>query len=48
MVAVVAPESAGLALNTLSARGMHAWIAGEVGEMQGLHGAILEGSYQAR
>jgi phosphoribosylformylglycinamidine cyclo-ligase len=48
MVAVVAPESADLALNTLSARGMHAWIAGEVGEMQGLHGAILEGSYQAR
>ncbi len=48
MVAVIAPESADLALKTLSARGMRAWIAGQVGEMPGLHGAILEGSYQAR
>lgn len=48
MVAVIAPESADLALKTLSARGMRAWIAGHVGEMPGLHRAILEGSYQAR
>lgn len=48
MVAVIAPESADLALKTLSARGMRAWIAGQVGENIRLHGAILEGSYQAR
>jgi len=48
MVAVIAPESADLALKTLSARGMHAWIAGQIEEISGSHGAILEGSYQAR
>jgi len=48
MVAVIAPNMADLALKTLSARGMHAWIAGQVDEISGSHGAILEGSYQAR
>lgn len=48
MIAVVAPESADLALKTLSARGMRAWVAGQIEEMPDLNGAILEGSYQAR
>lgn len=48
MIAVIAPDMADLALNTLFARGMHAWIAGQVDEISGSHGAILEGSYQAR
>lgn len=48
MIAVIAPEMADLALKTLSARGMHAWIAGQVDEIPGSNGAILEGLYQAR
>jgi phosphoribosylformylglycinamidine cyclo-ligase len=52
MVAVLAPESADLALKSLSARGMKAWIAGSVGQVptpsSGSGGAALEGTYQAR
>lgn len=46
MVAVIAPESADLALKTLLARGMRAWIAGEV--LPGVPGcrAFLCGHYR--
>jgi phosphoribosylformylglycinamidine cyclo-ligase len=48
MVAVIAPESADLALKSLAARGMRAWIAGEIGQSEAPGGSALEGSYQAR
>ena len=48
MVALIAPEQADLALATLAARGMHAWIAGEVTSQANPQGATLEGSHQAR
>ena len=48
MVAIVAPESADLALRSLAARGMTAWICGVVERRNGLDGAILEGNYRAR
>ncbi len=48
MVAVISPRSADLALKTLSARGLKAWIAGEILEIPDSEGAALEGSYQAR
>lgn len=48
MVAVIAPEQADLALATLAARGMHAWVAGEVISSANSQGATLEGSHQAR
>ncbi|MDP1721555.1 MAG: phosphoribosylformylglycinamidine cyclo-ligase [Candidatus Nanopelagicaceae bacterium] len=48
MVAVISPGSADLALKTLAARGMKAWIAGEILEIPESQGATLEGSYQAR
>lgn len=48
MVAVVAPEQADLALGTLAARGMHAWVAGEVIGSANSQGATLEGFHQAR
>ena len=48
MVAVISPSSADLALKTLAARGMKAWIAGEILEIPESGGATLEGSYQAR
>lgn len=48
MVAVVSSKSADLALKTLAARGMKAWIAGEILEIPESQGAALEGSYQAR
>lgn len=48
MVAVISPNSADLALKTLAARGMRAWIAGEILEIPESQGAALEGSYQAR
>ena len=48
MVAVVAPEVADLTLRSLAARGMKAWIAGEVRSNQGDSRSTLEGTYQAR
>jgi phosphoribosylformylglycinamidine cyclo-ligase len=48
MVAVIAPDFADLALTSLSARGMRAWIAGKVSPRMGSGGAALEGAYQAR
>ena len=48
MVAVISPETADLALATLAARGMRAWIAGQILEIPASQGATLEGSYQAR
>jgi len=55
MVAVVAPEVADLTLRSLAARGMKAWIAGEVRSTEGNSRvsqasarSTLEGIYQAR
>ena len=55
MVAVVDPEVADLTLRSLAARGMKAWIAGEVrpasansGSSQAPARSTLEGTYQAR
>jgi phosphoribosylformylglycinamidine cyclo-ligase len=48
MVAIVARDSADLALRSLAARGMNAWVCGVVERRTGLEGSILEGTYQAR
>ncbi len=48
MVAVVAPEVADLTLRSLAARGMKAWIAGEVRSNEASARSTLEGTYQAR
>jgi len=48
MVAIVAPEAADLALRSLAARGMKAWVCGRVERRTGSEGAFLEGNYQAR
>ena len=48
MVAVVAPEVADLTLKSLAARGMEAWIAGEVRSTDAQLRSTLEGTYQAR
>jgi phosphoribosylformylglycinamidine cyclo-ligase len=48
MVAVIAPDQADLALKTLAARGLHAWIAGEVVELANSQGATLEGKHRSR
>ena len=48
MVAVVAPEVADLTLRSLAARGMKAWIAGEVRSNGTESRSALEGTYQAR
>ena len=48
MVAVVAPEVADLTLRSLAARGMKAWIAGEVRSNGASARSTLEGTYQAR
>ena len=48
MVAVVDPAVAELTLKSLAARGMKAWIAGEVRSNQGDPRSTLEGTYQAR
>lgn len=45
MVAVIAPDSADLALKSLLARGMSAWTAGEVVSSAGKHGASLIRDY---
>ncbi len=46
MVAVISPDSADLALKTLSARGMRAWIAGEVLPSVTGNRASLSGDYR--
>ena len=46
MVAVLAPDSADLALKTLGARGMRAWIAGAVFPDTTNHQASLVGVYR--
>jgi phosphoribosylformylglycinamidine cyclo-ligase len=48
MVAVVAPDVADLTLRSLAARGMKAWIAGEVRSTDAQLRSTLEGTYQAR
>ena len=48
MVAIVAPESADMALRSLAARGMQAWICGTVERRSGSQGSFLEGTYRAR
>lgn len=48
MVAILAPESADLALKSLSARGMKAWIAGEIRVEKGAVRASLVRTYGAR
>jgi phosphoribosylformylglycinamidine cyclo-ligase len=48
MVAVVAPEMAELTLKSLAARGMKAWIAGQVRSNGSDSRSALEGTYQAR
>jgi phosphoribosylformylglycinamidine cyclo-ligase len=48
MVAVVDPEVADLTLRSLAARGMKAWIAGEVRSNEASARSALEGNYQAR
>lgn len=48
MSAIVSPESADLAIKALAARGMRAWIAGEIVEKEGSGGSSLEGSYASR
>ena len=47
MVAVLAPESADLALKSLSARGMKAWIAGVVTQNEMASSSSLFGQYRA-
>jgi len=48
MVAIVDPSVADLAIKSLSARGMKAWIAGDIQSSQNLgsHSSYLEGSYK--
>jgi len=48
MVAIVDPSVADLAIKSLSARGMKAWIAGDIQSSQnsGSHSSYLEGSYK--
>ena len=48
MIAVLDPASADLSLKSLAARGMRAWIAGEIVLRGEFGGSTLEGSYQAR
>ena len=48
MIAVLDPASADLSLKSLAARGMRAWIAGEIVLRGDSGGSTLEGSYQAR
>lgn len=48
MSAIVAPDHADLALKALAARGMRAWICGEVIAKEGAGSASLEGSYASR
>jgi len=49
MTAIVSPESADLALRSLAARGMKAWVAGVVEARKASDSrSTLEGTYRAR
>jgi phosphoribosylformylglycinamidine cyclo-ligase len=48
MVAIVDPQSADLALRSLAARGMKAWVCGKIEPRTADSGAALVGNYQAR
>jgi len=49
MVAIVSPDSADLALRALAARGMKAWVCGEIQGSEGeKSGSALEGNYKER
>jgi phosphoribosylformylglycinamidine cyclo-ligase len=49
MVAIVDPAVAELTIDSLAARGMKAWVAGEVRATPGTRGsAALAGSYKSR
>jgi phosphoribosylformylglycinamidine cyclo-ligase len=49
MVAIVDPEVAELTVASLAARGMSAWVAGEVKTTPGTRGSsALAGSYKSR
>jgi phosphoribosylformylglycinamidine cyclo-ligase len=48
MVAIVAPEAADLALRSLAARGMKAWVCGKIERKTADLGAALVGTYKAR
>ena len=48
MSAIVAPDYADLTIKALAARGMKAWISGEVIATNGAAGSSLEGSYASR
>jgi phosphoribosylformylglycinamidine cyclo-ligase len=46
MIAIVGPDSADLTIKALAARGMQAWAAGEVTEIQGKTSTYLVGDYK--
>jgi len=46
MSAIVSPDSADLALRSLAARGMKAWVAGEIQAREGHDSAYLSGDYR--
>ena len=48
MVALVAPEAADLALRSLAARGMKAWVCGKIERRTAELGSTLVGNYQER
>ena len=48
MVALVAPEAADLALRSLAARGMKAWVCGKIERRTAEAGSTLVGNYQER
>jgi len=48
MVALVAPEAADLALRSLAARGMKAWVCGKIERRTAESGSTLVGKYQER
>jgi len=48
MVAIVDSLSADLALRSLAARGMKAWVCGKIERRTAESGAALVGNYQAR
>ena len=48
MVAIVDPAAADLAIRSLAARGMKAWVCGKIERRTAENGAALVGNYQAR
>jgi phosphoribosylformylglycinamidine cyclo-ligase len=48
MVAIVDPTIADLAIRSLAARGMKAWVAGSIHAQSGPGAAALEGNYRTR